>query len=228
MYSPRWNQIKPLEIITLVIRFSMQKLICSMPARLIVHVPWTADYQRYDSQWLLRSPTSSQLDSGVVRNSHKHHLHVGSWALKGGSPTSLFERCVCKTTAKWRDKRQTKRKTKTPNPLVLDRALSRCFVCWLVCLLVSCVFVCLSVCVCLFVSLLLGLFVCGCLFPCLLARLVCLWEREKEESRKRLLKLNVSQHPSFLFCLCFSLRVALFDSIAGLRKQKCKNDCCKK
>jgi len=126
------------------------------------------------------------------------------------------------------DKRQTKRKTKTPNPLVLDRALSRCFVCWLVCLLVSCVFVCLSVCVCLFVSLLLGLFVCGCLFPCLLARLVCLWEREKEESRKRLLKLNVSQHPSFLFCLCFSLRVALFDSIAGLRKQKCKNDCCKK
>ena len=77
------------------------------------------------------------------------------------------------------DKRQTKRKTKTPNPLVLDRALSRCFVCWLVCLLVSCVFVCLSVCVCLFVSLLLGLFVCGCLFPCLLARLVCLWERER-------------------------------------------------
>ena len=126
------------------------------------------------------------------------------------------------------DKRQTKRKTKTPNPLVLDRALSRCFVCWLVCLLVSCVFVCLSVCVsvCSFPCFLVCLCVAVCFLACLLGWFVC--EREKEESRKRLLKLNVSQHPIFLFCLCFSLRVALFDSIAGLRKQKCKNDCCKK
>ena len=137
-----------------------------------------------------------KLDNNCVRNSHKHYLGDGDWALHGGSPTFMISALCLQDNGKWTPKTNTKKKNATPP--VLARVLSRCFVCWLVCLLVSCVFDCVRVSVCSFSCFLVC--VCGCLFPCLLACSGGLFvrERKRKGNKKRLLKLNVSQHPNLL------------------------------
>ena len=140
-----------------------------------------------------------KLDNNCVRNSHKHYLGDGDWALHGGSPTFMISAWCLQDNGKWIPKTNTKNKNCNSScvgscAFSLLRLLARLLACVLCVWLCACVFLfvflLLGLCVWLFVSLL------ACMLACsggLFAR-----ERKRKGNKKRLLKLNVSQHPNLL------------------------------